>query len=147
MYVRFQKFKLGIEMLKEHNAKEEQHGRQIIVNRIVEKAHKNVEEVLRSLEPFYVTWAAEDSDRRTLNDIPSLEKSVNPHWDADQETRKFHHYVVLKEFLKHLDFSHKFVETLQVKKDDDQQQQKQRNSETSTSRKSVQPKAYMVSTL
>lgn len=143
MYVRFQKFKLGIQMLKEHNAMEEQHDRQLIVTQFVDKAQVHVKRVLDSLDEFYAKWASEDSDRRQLNEIPDVDRSVNPHWDADHDTRRIHHYVVLKEFLKHLEFSHKFVENVKVNHDGvDHAPQQQRHQQSQN-----MPKSYMVSSL
>lgn len=117
MYVRFQKLALGIKMIQEHNEMDEgDRDRHAIAKGMGETAQKEFDKVKISLDDFYKNWASEDTSRRELHDIKPVDDAINPHKEKSEASR-FHHYVILKKFLEHLDFSHKFVENIHLNRD------------------------------
>lgn len=134
MYVRFQKFKLGIDMIKEHNeaAKQDQTpGRQAAMTNVLDQADNRLKDVMRALDEFYAKWATEDPKRHELSNIQGVDKSVVQQPDSDTGLNKrLHHYVILRELMNHLAFSHKFMTELKVNKgDEEENQQKQRRQD------------------
>lgn len=113
--MRFKKIALGIQMFQQHNEQASSEWTHRAKVEAVEKARNDagneaattMKMVLASLDEYY----KELNDAGwELNDMPSVPEDVNPNWDYEQEDRALHHFVIMKEFLKHLRFSSEVVQ-------------------------------------
>lgn len=106
LHERFQKISHGIEMIRQHNDLEM--SPRPVAKEVGDSAQRNVRTVLQSLDEFY--QALSEDGVAGLQDRTTVDATVNPNWDFGQGNRLIHHYVILSEFLKHLQFSNDVVQ-------------------------------------
>lgn len=109
LYVRFKKIEIGIDLIQRHH---QQQGiltqPQLLAAESVNSARDSVRAVIQSLDEYYDRLNANGWE---LNDFPAVDESVIPEdlQDYGNSRRILHHYVILKQFLDHLNFSNDVI--------------------------------------
>lgn len=107
LYGRFQKIEIGIDLIQQHH---KQHGiqtqPQLLAAESVNLARSNVKAVLKSLDEYY------EANGFDVAEVPAVDESVIPEdlREYGNSRRILHHYVILKQFLDHLNFSKDVIE-------------------------------------
>lgn len=105
VYVRFQRIKIGIELIRMHHQDEPLDDRRQAVERIVNSTDHQIGRVLANLREYYSELNQGAAD--AIAELPEVDADIIPEENREYtfNERTLQHFVILREYMNHLKYS------------------------------------------